>query len=86
MAKQATELDRINRPKDYDRDDGSDVDYNHDEDVEVKLSATSARIGPQIRGMHARQEEEEIKELERKKRGLEDRVSGMERDLGGLLR
>ncbi|KAL8703880.1 MAG: hypothetical protein Q9201_002931 [Fulgogasparrea decipioides] len=31
-------------------------------------------------------EEQEIRELERKKRTLEDRVSGMERDLGGLLR
>ena len=31
-------------------------------------------------------EEEEIKELESRKRMLEDRVSGMERDLGGLLR
>lgn len=31
-------------------------------------------------------EEQEIRELERKKRALEDRVSGMERDLGGLLR
>ncbi|BCS22947.1 uncharacterized protein APUU_31172A [Aspergillus puulaauensis] len=28
---------------------------------------------------------EEIQELERKKRSLEDRVNGMERDLGGLL-
>ena len=33
-----------------------------------------------------RKEEEEIKKLERKKRTLEDRVSAMERDLGGLLR
>jgi len=31
-------------------------------------------------------EDEEIRELERKKKGLEERVSGMERDLGGLLR
>lgn len=31
-------------------------------------------------------EEEEIRELERKKKELEERVSGMERDLGGLLR
>ena len=31
-------------------------------------------------------EEEEILELEKKKRSLEDRVSGMEKDLGGLLR
>lgn len=27
----------------------------------------------------------EIRELERKKRALEERVTGMERDLGGLL-
>ncbi|EME42402.1 hypothetical protein DOTSEDRAFT_73286 [Dothistroma septosporum NZE10] len=31
-------------------------------------------------------EEAEIQELERKKKVLEDRVSGMERDLGGLMR
>ncbi|KAL8930380.1 MAG: hypothetical protein Q9172_000089 [Xanthocarpia lactea] len=31
-------------------------------------------------------EEQEIRELERKKHALEDRVSGMDRDLGGLLR
>jgi len=31
-------------------------------------------------------EQEEIQELEKKKRALEDRVAGMERDLGGLLR
>ncbi|KAL8713975.1 MAG: hypothetical protein Q9220_002121 [cf. Caloplaca sp. 1 TL-2023] len=31
-------------------------------------------------------EEREIRELEKKKQALEDRVSGMERDLGGLLR
>lgn len=28
----------------------------------------------------------EVEELEKKKRALEDRVSGMERDLGGLMR
>jgi hypothetical protein len=33
-----------------------------------------------------RLEQEEIQELEKKKRALEDRVAGMERDLGGLLR
>ena len=31
-------------------------------------------------------EEQDIRELERKKRALEDRVNGMDRDLGGLLR
>ena len=33
-----------------------------------------------------RQEEEEIRELEKRKAALETRVTGMERDLGGLLR
>ena len=33
-----------------------------------------------------RREEDEIRELEAKKKALEDRVSGMERDLGGLLK
>jgi len=33
-----------------------------------------------------RREEEEVKELERNKRGLEERVTGMEKDLGGLMR
>lgn len=32
------------------------------------------------------QELAEIRDLEGKKRALEDRVSGMERDLGGLMR
>lgn len=31
-------------------------------------------------------EEQDIRELERKKQALEERVSGMKRDLGGLLR
>lgn len=33
-----------------------------------------------------KREEENIKELEFKKRTLEDRVNGMEKDLGGILR
>lgn len=31
-------------------------------------------------------EEEEVQELERKKQSLEERVTGMERDLGGLMK
>jgi cell division protein FtsB len=31
-------------------------------------------------------EEAEVRELERKKKALEERVEGMERDLGGLMR
>lgn len=33
-----------------------------------------------------RRENDEIRELEKKKRQLEDRVKGMDRDLGGLMR
>lgn len=33
-----------------------------------------------------RREEEEVRELERKKRGLEDRVHTMGRDISGILR
>jgi hypothetical protein len=31
-------------------------------------------------------EEAEIRELEQKKKALEERVTGMEKDLGGLMR
>ena len=37
-------------------------------------------------GEALRREEGALRDLQKKKRGLEDRVSGMERDLGGLLR
>ena len=33
-----------------------------------------------------RREEEEIAELERKKKALEDRVTGMEKDISGVMR
>lgn len=85
MAKQAAELDRIYRPKDFDDDEGS-VDGGESDDREFGMSANALANGSQPDPIDARQEEKEIKELERKKRGLEERVSGMERDLGGLLR
>ena len=48
------------------------------EDLEAKLLPMTQQ--------HLESEEAEIRELERKKKGLEERVAGMERDLGGLMR
>lgn len=54
--------------------------------MDSELEPSIVAKGSQLDVVNMRQEEKEIKELEKKKRGLEDRVSGMERDLGGLLR
>lgn len=80
VAKQALQLDQMNHPKECTED--LDADDNEDKVV----------VEPTIlRHVHAtaediKREEEELRELEKKKRDLEDRVSGMDRDLGGLMR
>jgi chromosome segregation ATPase len=78
VARQARELERMNRPEDWECDEvdeDEDAQNEEGEDEEVEITEEDLR-----------REEEEIKKLERKKKELEDRVSGMERDLGGLLR
>ena len=79
VARQTRELERMNRGDGWEEDDEDDEEGREtpgtEEDVEVEVTDEDLR-----------REEKEIKELERKKRELEDRVSGMERDLGGLLR
>jgi hypothetical protein len=63
-------------------------DYEDDEDM-LEAEDHGADAGEYVAPMTKEdlmREEEEIRELERKKRGLEDRVTGMERDLGGLMR
>ena len=77
VVKQTRELERMNRQGDWDGD-GESFDDDVAEDMDVEDAAITDEL--------LRQEEEEIQELERKKRDLEERVSGMERDLGGLLR
>lgn len=79
VARQARELERMNRPEDWEGDEVNDEDeeVQDEEDNGEEIEVTEEDL---------RREEEEIKELERKKKELEDRVSGMERDLGGLLR
>ena len=76
VAEQTRELQAMNRPT-------SRTGYSDDGAaeggavVEASIPLTKEDL---------EREEEEIRELERKKRGLEDRVTGMERDLGGLMR
>jgi hypothetical protein len=78
VGKQTRELERMNRQ-------GGDWDGGGlDKEVagEEEGDADDAVVTDEL----LRMEEEEILELERKKRELEERVEGMERDLGGLLR
>jgi hypothetical protein len=56
-------------------DEYDDFDHTSPVNPEV-MDVTDADLNREL---------EEIRELERKKRSLEDRVNGMERDLGGLL-
>lgn len=81
-AKQASQLDRMNRRESHD-------DYDDDDEQCDDLDDDELRILPEqvhITAEDIEREEEEMRELEKKKRGLLDRVSSMEKDLGGLLR
>ncbi|KAI9868311.1 MAG: hypothetical protein M1813_005754 [Trichoglossum hirsutum] len=84
VAKQGAQLDRMNRGQDFDLEDDDDDD---DDDGSLPdRTPTAAASEVEVTEEDLRREEEEIRELELKKRTLEERVSGMERDLGGLLR
>ena len=69
----------MNKGKPFDVDDES----NESDDFVIPRH-DSAYV--QITTEDFLREEEEIRELEKKKRALEDRVSEMESDLGGLRR
>jgi predicted nucleic acid-binding Zn-ribbon protein len=79
IAKQTTQLDRMNR---RDTHEEEDEPYDDPDDGEVQTLPEQVPITAE----DIEREEEELRELEKKKRGLLDRVSSMERDLGGLLR
>ena len=83
IAKQMIQLEKMNRSKhgpgyaDYDEEnDDADV-------IEKNGETTQAYV---VTEEDLKREDGDIRELEKKKRTLEERVSGMERDLGGLLR
>jgi len=74
VAKQQAKLNRLNKSSDY----GQDIYKSIDEDaLPNEKMATQQDLDV---------EEQEIRELEAKKHALEERVSGIEKDLGGLLR
>lgn len=74
LAEQQTQLNRLNRNRDFPDDDGHNVD-EAEEDSQSAAPLTEDDL---------RREEEEMRQLERKKRELEDRVHSMSRDISGL--
>jgi chromosome segregation ATPase len=73
VAENTAQLGRLNRS------------YGDDDD-EVRTLEAPPLDGTDIPEEDLQRERAEIRELERKKQALEDRVAGMERDLGGLFR
>lgn len=77
VANQAAQLRSMNRPSAFSMD-------NMDEDAFQDAPKQTQEHVLTFEDLH--REEENIRELERRKRTLEERVSGMEKDLGGILR
>jgi len=77
VAKQTRELEKMNRPGEWDGDSEDEEAEEEGDELEHETTVTDEDL---------RREEDEIRDLERKKKELEDRVTGMEKDLGGLLR
>jgi hypothetical protein len=72
LAEQTAQLRRLNRNRDFDDDD---------DDGDIAEDAPEA---PPLSEVDLQREEEEMRQLERKKRELEDRVHSMSRDISGL--
>ena len=77
VAEQTRELQAMNRPTSRGGygDDDEAAEVRASEDTTIPLSREDLE-----------REEADIRELEKKKKGLEERVTGMESDLGGLMR
>ncbi|KAL9586098.1 MAG: hypothetical protein Q9212_001136 [Teloschistes hypoglaucus] len=83
VSKHTSQLAKMNRRGDLSQEVD---DYELDEHGSTRNDDATKLTETLITVEDLEKEEQEIRELERKKRALEDRVSGMERDLGGLLR
>lgn len=83
VSRNTQELQLQNRPASR----GAEVDEEDDmaEKVDEEAEAGAVASAP-LTKEDLQREEQEVRELERKKRGLEVRVEGMGRDLGGLMR
>lgn len=75
------QLAKMNKHKDGDMDVGDDETI---EDDHVDAGEDQGEI--LVTEEDIQREDDEIRELEKKRRQLEDRVAGMDRDLGGLMR
>ncbi|KAI9653284.1 MAG: hypothetical protein M1831_006119 [Alyxoria varia] len=83
VSEQATQLGKMNRSSNFAFGDDELDDLEHDPNP----APTSApEEGLAITQEELKMEEEACAELERKKQTLEERVTGMEKDLGGLMR
>ena len=82
VSKQMAQLARMNKHKDGDVDDDDDTEALEDEDA----NAIDGQGEIHVTDEDIRRENDEIRELEKKKQQLEERVKEMERDLGGLRR
>lgn len=83
VAEQSDQLKKLNRsraPSGY-----SDDDYDDDEDITTQPEPTATIDTFAISHEDMRQDEEEITELERRKRALEERVSALGKDITGVL-
>ena len=79
VAEQAMLLSQLNRTRNP-KYGGNEIEEDHLHEI-AEQKMTNSQPLPETKI-----DEEEIKELERKKHALEDRVSGMEKDLAGVLR
>jgi len=78
VANQSAQLRSMSRPSNFDAEDAED---------DVFQNVAPQRMEEQrLTHEDIQREEESVRELERRKRTLEERVSGMEKDLGGILR
>ena len=77
------QLAKMNKHND-DNGDFDGVDGGALEDEEANVGERQGAI--YVTEDDIKREDDEIRELEKKKRQLEDRVQGMDRDLGGLMR
>jgi len=78
VSQQESQLDRRNKGSDHEEDTNSPDDDGENTVLGTSNTTTFNEQDFQL--------EEDIRELEAKKKALEERVSGMEKDLGGLLR
>lgn len=80
VAEQFAQLSRMNGVS------SAGLDDEADEELVTSDMVPEPPDGKPVTEEDLKREEEGIAELERRKRTLEERVSGIEKDLGGLLR